>query len=60
MEEGEVEEEGFDVSGVEAKPGNSQASVLTAQSQKARPVNTHSPCLSLDGDSYLARLLLFC
>lgn len=36
MEKGEVEQKGFDVSGVEAKPGNSQASVLTAHSQEGQ------------------------
>lgn len=34
MQEREAEEEGFDVRGVEATPGNSQASVLPAHSQK--------------------------
>lgn len=40
MQEGEEEEEGFDVRGVEAKPGNSQASALPAHSQKGE---THKP-----------------
>lgn len=43
MQEGEEEEEGFDVRGVKAKPGNPQASALPAHSQKGETLRHPFP-----------------